>query len=191
MLVSRYYSDELAELAREEISSHRGWYIFEGLLFILIGFLAFSMPGLTALTIEFLLAALLFVGGVIRIGYALFHRNNRWWRLFSGAIYAIAGAMIFAWPVTGLTALLAVVGVLLLIEGVFDIGIAIAMRPMKNWGWILAAGIASIFLGVLIFAGFPATGIIYLAVAFGISFIFYGVSILAVALKTEKTLISK
>ena len=185
-VASHYYSGELAERTAREIRDHRGWYIFEGLLFIAIGIAAFSMPGLTALTIEFLLATLFLVGGITRFGYGLFNQSHRWWRLFSGAVYAVAGAAIFAWPITGLAALLTVVGALLLLEGIFDIGVALTMRPSKGWGWMLVAGIASILLGIIIFAGFPVAGILYLAIALGLSFAFYGISILTIAFTSNK-----
>ncbi|MFP4387303.1 MAG: HdeD family acid-resistance protein, partial [Alphaproteobacteria bacterium] len=131
MFASHYYNDDIVDRTTHEIKSHRGWYIFEGLLFILIGMAAFSMPGITALTIEFLLATLFLVGGVIRFTNGILVERYRWWRLLSGSVYAIAGAAIFMWPIAGLTALLAVVGALLLMEGIFDIGIAMTMRPAR------------------------------------------------------------
>lgn len=185
-MFASYYSKELAERTARQIRNHRGWYIFEGLLFIAIGITAFFMPRLTALTIEFLLATLFLAGGVIRFSYGLFNQSHRRWRLISGAVYAVAGAAIFAWPITGLAALLTVVGALLLLEGVFDIAVALTMRPSKGWSWMLVAGIASIVLGIVIFAGFPETGILYLAIAFGVSFVLYGASILAIAFTSNQ-----
>jgi len=181
MSESQSYSPEIAG------QDGRGWYIVEGILFIAIGVLAIAMPNVTAFAIEFLLAALFLIGGIARFGYGLFNPQHRWWRLFSGAVYAIAGGAIFIWPIAGLTALLAIVGALLLLEGVFDIAIAFALRPARNWAWMLVAGIISLVLGVLVFAGFPIAGILYLAIVLGASFILYGIAVLAIALNANKS----
>ena len=183
MFAAHYWNGDLAKEVMQQIREHRVWYIFEGLLFIGLGIAAFFMPGVTAIVFEVLFASLLLVSGLIRIFNSFRIRQHRWLRLFSGAVYTIAGAAIFIWPIAGLTALLFVVGALLLLEGIFDIGIALTIRPSKSWGWMLTAGIISLILGVMIFAGFPATGILYLAIALGISFILYGGSILSLALK--------
>jgi uncharacterized membrane protein HdeD (DUF308 family) len=177
--------------AVEKIREHRGWYIFEALLFIIIGVMALSMPEITAITFEFLLATLFIIGGTIRFLNGIVMPYHRWWQIISGLIYAITGAMIFTWPITGLSALLIAVGALLFTEGVFEIGIALALRPAKNWKWMLLAGITSIMLAMLIIIGFPYAGIMFIAIAMGLSFMFYGVSVLAIALKCKKQTSSK
>jgi len=182
-MFTTYWNDDMAEATLQEIKAHRGWYIFEGLLFLLVGFLAVIMPGTAVLAAELILATILLVGGIIRFFNGLFVRRQRWWRLISGLVYAIAGAMIWFWPLTSLSALLFVIGAMLLIEGVFDVGIALTMRPAKSWGWMLMAGVISFALGLFVFAGFPVTGIIYLAIILGVSFALYGGAILVLALR--------
>ncbi len=186
MFLSCPPNKEMLERATGKICKHRGWYIFEALLFVTIGIMAFAMPGITAIAVEFLLAAILIIGGTTRFLNGITMSYHRWWRIVSGALYAITGVMIIAWPVTGLTALLIAVGALLFAEGIFEIGIALTLRPAKSWGWLLLAGATSIVLSLLIIIGFPYAGILYISIALGLSFMLYGISILALVLRCSK-----
>lgn len=185
MFVFDSLNTETAEKKMAEIREHRGWYIFEGLFYLLVGILAVIMPGAAVLAAEMLIAAILMIGGIMRIVNGCLRRGFRSWCLISGLVYTLVGLMIWIWPVTGMVALITIVGALLLLEGVFEMGVALTVRPAKNWSWMLVAGIVSIMLGVLIFAGFPTTGILYLAIAIGASFVLYGFSILSLALKSN------
>jgi uncharacterized membrane protein HdeD (DUF308 family) len=181
----RWHSDLVLEDLRrridEEVAAHRGWYVFEGILFLVIGLLAVLVPGVTALAAQYVVGALLLLGGAMRLVNAFRFPRGRWWRSISGVLFIAAGGAMIWWPLIGLSALILAIGALLVVEGVLDILLALTYRPAKRWGWLLAAGIASIILGFLIYAGFPLTGVIYLALAIGISMGVYGASILLLA----------
>jgi DNA ligase D-like protein (predicted polymerase) len=136
---------------------------------------------ITALAAQYVVGALLLLGGAMRLVNAFRFPRGRWWRSISGVLFIAAGGAMIWWPLIGLSALILAIGALLVVEGVLDILLALTYRPAKRWGWLLAAGIASIILGFLIYAGFPLTGVIYLALAIGISMGVYGASILLLA----------
>jgi uncharacterized membrane protein HdeD (DUF308 family) len=165
-----------------EISRYRGWYIFESILFILMGLAAVALPGVTTLAVDGIVGALLLLAGAMRIANGLRFSRGRGWRLISGAIFAAAGGTMLFWPLAGIAAISTVLGVLLLAEGMFDILMALAYRPAFRWGALLLSGIVSLFLGFFIFAGFPVSGMIFLAIAIGVSMLFYGFSLLMLAL---------
>lgn len=175
-----------SEQTYREIQKNKGWYIFESLLFILIGIFALAMPSLTAFAFEFVIGILLLGGGVIRIINSFRKDRLRLWRFLAGALYTLAGLLIFIWPVTGLYALIILTGILLLAEGLFDIVFAMSFRPFRGWGWIMLAGILSLILSVLVFTLFPEAGIFYLAIAIGLSFILYGLSVLALCVSSSR-----
>lgn len=167
----------------KDIRRHRGRYVFEGLLFLALAGLVALLPGVTALSLEIVLAALLVTGGVYRLYQAATQPRNRGWRLLSGVFYAgIGGAMLY-WPAAGLVGMIWAIGLLLIIDGIFETSMALTIRPFKNWGWMLVAGIISLFLGIVILTSVPEAGIFFIAVAVGLSMAFYGSSVLALALR--------
>jgi uncharacterized membrane protein HdeD (DUF308 family) len=173
--------DELNQTILHDIKDHRGWYIFEGFLFLALGLLAAALPGLTILATEVLVGVLLLFGGVVRLSNALRFQRGRWWRTFSGFVFLLAGAAMLWQPLAGLAALVTIFGLLLLLEGLIEVLLAPTYRPVRRWGILLLSGILSFLLGGLIFAVFPQAGVV-MALFVGISMAFYGLSILLLAL---------
>lgn len=188
-LLKTHTNSEMRKAIRREvqrdIARHRGWYIFEGILFLLLAGLIVFLPGLTALTVQVVVAALLIVGGVFRILQALRTANSRWWRGVMGLIYAGVGATMLIWPTLGLFALIWAIGILLVVEGAFEIVTAFTIKPIKSWGWLLAAGIVSLVLGFFVLTEFPLAGVLYIAIALALSMALYGSSLLALAWNAE------
>jgi uncharacterized membrane protein HdeD (DUF308 family) len=87
------------------------------------------------------------------------------------------------WPAGGINTLVVLMGAFLLAEGFVEIFLSLAFRPLFRWGAFLVSGIMSLILGTLIFV-YPVTGIIFIAIAIGLSMIFYGLSLLVFSWKT-------
>lgn len=177
--------DGFKQRLEEEISNNRGWYIFEGIVFFLSGLLAAFLPFATALGINILVGILLVLSGGMQV-FLFLKRRERWLRLLSGLLSVIAGGIMLFFPAAGLMALSIVLGVFLLLEGALEVAMAFMFRPFPRWGWLLAAGIVSIIMGVLVFVFFPLAGLLYMALALAINLGAYGMSVLLLALKTKK-----
>jgi len=184
----RMVSADLSAMREEidkEVSKHRGWYIFEGLLFLVVGALALILPGATALAVQMLVATLLIISGLVQ-AFLFFRRRERWWRFISGILSIVAGGVMIAFPAAGLVALSIIVGIFLIFEGVTETGMAFVLRPFFNWWWLLISGLLALTLGVLVFLFLPVMGMLYIAIAVGINMIFYGISLLILAWKAGR-----
>ena len=162
------------------------WPVLEGTLFILAGILAVIMPNVTALAIEVLIGALLTLLGGWRLWQGFQFEPGRIERRFSGAILLAAGLGMLIWPEAGLRVIVGVIGVLVLIEGVFEILLALGMRPLRIWLLFITAGILNLIIGIAIFVAFPEVGVIYISIALGLSLILYGATTLAMAWHVKK-----
>jgi uncharacterized membrane protein HdeD (DUF308 family) len=56
------------------------------------------------------------------------------------------------------------------------------VRDHRGWGWLLASGILSLILGVLIWAQWPASGLWVIGLLVGIQLLFTGWSLVMLAL---------
>jgi len=168
-------------LAAEDVARHRWLYGLEGALFLLLAALILSAPMLTAITVEVVLAALLLVGGAVRMARAIWSEpraSGRLWRLGSGAVYALVGGAMLAWPAIGLAALIWAIGLLLIVEGAFEISAGAA----AGWGLMLFTGIVSVVLGALVLAQMPWAGVVFIAVSLGLSMGLYGLALVIAAI---------
>ena len=81
-----------------------------------------------------------------------------------------------------LEALLAVV-----ISGVFRVVGSLALR-LPNRGWLLVSGLVNLALGILVWSGWPVTGLWVLGTFIGVNWIFRGLAhvMLALALRSNR-----
>ena len=169
--------DALRERFEQEIRAHKGKYVFQGILFIILGVIAAALPEVTALSIELMIGMVLLLSGMFQLVLTLKSKMH-WWSLLS-AILSITIGFIMLWkPWAGLFAVVALLAVYMTIEGVFELLLAFQFRPLRNWGWMLFSGAITLLLALLVWLGFPILGLMYLDLVISINFILYGISLL-------------
>jgi uncharacterized membrane protein HdeD (DUF308 family) len=76
-----------------------------------------------------------------------------------------------------------IVGVLFLlivffmVEGISKLVFALTIRPVLNWGWVLASGVIGMLLSLFLWASLPVTAIWLLGVLLGIHLICEGAAL--------------
>lgn len=158
------------------IKEHRKFFIFEGILFIILGFLAIVLPGAMTLGVELFLGWLLLLGGVIQ-GVRAFsaYRVPGFFASLIGAIVSvIAGVLLLAYPLSGILTLTLLLTIFFLIEGIAKIIFAFNVKPNTNWGTLLISGILSLALAFIIWSGWPGTAIWAIGLLVGINMLFSG-----------------
>jgi uncharacterized membrane protein HdeD (DUF308 family) len=78
------------------------------------------------------------------------------------------------YPLQGVLTLTLLLGILFMFEGVMKVAVAVQLRPMPNWGWMLASGTAALILAAIIFSGYPGSAVWILGLLVGINLIFSG-----------------
>ena len=99
--------------------------------------------------------------------------------LWHEAAIVAGGVMIFQ-PETGLRVLTIVVIVYLIADGVSQILFAVPLAPGAGGFWVMASGILSVVLGVLIWRQWPVSGESAVGILVGLKLIMDGVVMLAV-----------
>jgi len=119
---------------RERGSLHRwGWLLFEGILSIVAGLVAFALPGLTALTLLYLVATWAIVTGALEIFAAFAIRefiSREWALLLAGMLSLVFGFLLIRYPGAGLLSLLWLVGIYSIVFGILFI---IRAFHLRSW----------------------------------------------------------
>jgi uncharacterized membrane protein HdeD (DUF308 family) len=84
-----------------------GLLVFEGLLNIAVGVIAFLWPGITVLAFVLLVAAWAILSGALMMaaGFRLNLDHGRWWLVLGGLLSLVYGALLVATPLIGVIVL--------------------------------------------------------------------------------------
>jgi len=170
----------------ETIREHKGLFIFESILFILLGAAAIAIPGLFTLSVEFLMGALFVIAGVVQL-YRTFTvtggAGEKFSTLLSGIIYLVVGVLLFAFPKVGVLSLTMLLAILFFVQGILQVFWGFTSKHLKNWGWWVFSGLISLALAIIIWAGWPGTAVWVIGLLVGINLLFYGFSLLFITLE--------
>lgn len=152
-----------------------GWFLGLGLLFIALGFLAVGASTAVTLGSVIFLGTLLLIGGVAQIAYTFSIRewSGFFISLLSGVLYSVVGFLMIVHPAESALSLTLVLAAFYIVGGIFRIIASLSAR-FEHWGWALFSGVIKLALGLLIWLGWPNTGLWIIGLFIGIDLIFYG-----------------
>jgi uncharacterized membrane protein HdeD (DUF308 family) len=161
-----------------------GWSLALGVLLIIAGVAALLFPMIAAVAATLYLGWFALIAGGIAIAIAIKTRAEPHfgWRLLVGVVYLLLGFLLVANPIAGAASLALFVGALLAAAGVVEIALAFRIKPHKGWGWLLANGIVSIVLAVLIAIGWPLDSLLLIGYLVGFQIIACGVARIALGM---------
>jgi uncharacterized membrane protein HdeD (DUF308 family) len=155
-----------------------GWSMVWGILMVICGILAISLPLASSIGIVIVLAWLILFAGVSYLIFAFqCHSVGGFlWQLLLAVVYGIAGIYMLMNPLLGVLSLTLLLAVFLLVEGVLEITLYFGIRQVRHAGWVLFNGIVTLILGILIWAQWPSSSVWVIGTLVGISLIFSGIS---------------
>lgn len=154
----------------------RVWVIIGAILSIIVGLLALSSPLLFSLLIVRLLGVFALVSGVISLFVAVFGKNvvPRGLNIIFALIRIGAGVALLSCLQSGLNFITLVFAAYLVIEGIFSILGAFKIRERRGWIFMLLSGIATLVLGLMVYAHWPSSSAWVLGFFLGINLLFHG-----------------
>jgi uncharacterized membrane protein HdeD (DUF308 family) len=168
------------------VKAHWKAFLFEGILFAVLGFAAMIVPPLASLAITIFLGWMFLISGIGGLILTFWAREmpGFWWSLISAALAVLAGGILLARPVQGVLTLTIVVGAYFLAEGVATIMYALEHRRELSgrWSWLLVAGLLDILVSFIIIAGLPGSAEWALGLLVGINLVFGGATLIGMAL---------
>jgi len=164
------------------------WSILSGVALIVLGVLAVGSPALAAVAVNAVISWLIVLAGVVHLSLAFYaHKaGSVLWKLLVGLAYVFFGVYLIAHPSLGVVSLTLVLASLFLVEGIFDIALFFQMRAIGGSGWILADGIITLALGLMIYLQWPSSSNWAIGTLVGVSLIISGVTRLMLSLAVRK-----
>ena len=178
----------LAEQALGDISRNWGWIMVGGVLLVILGIIGLSME------FTMTIISVLFFGIMVVIGGAIILINtfqaqgwkSKLWHMLIGLLYIAAGIVMINDPAGSAVWFTLFIAAYLLVVGFLRILTSFQMRGVSGWGWTLAAGIAAVILGVMIFAQWPVSGLWAIGLFVSIDLLMQGISMITIAMAAKQ-----
>jgi uncharacterized membrane protein HdeD (DUF308 family) len=153
-----------------------------GILTVVVGVIALGSPFASGVVLTYMIGFLLIGGGITRGIYAFKAGSlgKGALMLAFGAVTLIAGFVVIANPVLGLATLTIILFAYFLIEGITGTILAFQLKPQKGWGVMLAHGIITLLLAIMIYRNWPVSAVWLPGVLVGINLLFSGIAMLAI-----------
>ncbi|MDT8408121.1 MAG: HdeD family acid-resistance protein [Wenzhouxiangellaceae bacterium] len=153
-----------------------GWLIGIGVVSILLGAVALVFPWWASLGIELAVGIFLVVVGALELVRVFSNRpeSGSGWNVLFGLLAVAAGLLLLFYPLQGVITLTLVLTFFFLIGGTLKTVSAFYVKPAPGWGWMLASGLVSLVLGVIVLIALPGSAFWIFGILFGIDLIFFG-----------------
>jgi uncharacterized membrane protein HdeD (DUF308 family) len=181
----------MAEISTEAAKTEKkaiGWGIALSVLMILAGLLAMIVPSAAGIAVTIFVGWLLIFSGAAHLVYAWHLRkaSKIAWEVLIGILYIAVGIYLLVRPVMGLESLTLALGIYLILEAVLEFVLAFQLRPLRGWGWILADGIITLILAIMIWATWPVSSLWAIGLLVGISILFSGMARLMICIAVRR-----
>ncbi len=165
-------------------------YLAVGFLSLFLGIRILSYPGLgfeisrIFLVIEFLKAGILITAGVLAFREYIVSWG---WELLLGLLVLFAGILLAINPGLSSSFMLWLYSAGILCEGFANVALSILFRKngLPGWGWMMALGILSIFISLLLIAN-PLLAILSIDILAAFGLILFGISLFFLALSMRR-----
>jgi len=178
------------ESIMDSIRKNPAFYIAEGLLLVLLGIISIVMPIVSTLAIEIILGGVLIISGIYRIYRSIrFIKEYKhfWLSLFSGIVALVAGILLLQNLLAGMIAIVIMLALYFLVDGIASIIQSTASRAHRYWGLLLSSGIISIVLAIVILATLPVSATWLPGLLLGINLIIGGFTLFYSAISYKTT----
>jgi uncharacterized membrane protein HdeD (DUF308 family) len=164
------------------------WLLLAGIALVAVGMIAAINVVLATVASILFIGAMMIVGGIAQLAHAFqvkTWKQSLLWVLV-GALYVVAGLLAFMNPLLASAAFTLMFALSVIAAGVVRIVAGFQIRPEANWGWLVAAGVLTLLVGVLLLAGWPVNSLWIIGFLLAFDLIFHGVALAMFAIALRK-----
>jgi uncharacterized membrane protein HdeD (DUF308 family) len=172
-------AEAFREAMRESVRRYALWYLVDGGLLVAAGVVAVIYPVLSSVAVVALLGWVLIVSGLLRaVGLIGTSQVPHFWlQLIAVVLAVVVGILFLRDPAQGLLPIALLLIMFFMVEGMSKVIFALSIRPLANWGWVLASGVVGILLALFLWTRLSATTIWLIGVLIGLQLICEGAAL--------------
>lgn len=183
----------MAEFEKRDLEALREYhslFLILGIVMAVFGAILIIFPLVGTFAIDLLLGIALFVTGIVGM---VAGSNSRKWKgsnfiILNGIIAFIFGALLLFYPLFGVITLTLLMGILLVVQGFFEIAKSFQLRH-KFWKrMIFIDGIFGLILGILVLIGWPSDSLWVIGFIVGLSLFVSGIILLGLSSAIKKSI---
>lgn len=154
------------------------WFVVLGAIVLAAGLIAAANLLVATVISVLFVGAMMFAGGILEIVHSFGVKSWGWFILWflTGVLYAIAGLLTFYNPLLASAILTLLIAASLVAAGVARIFAGFTQRQSSGWGWMVAAGILTLIVGLVIFLRWPVNSLWVLGIFLAVDLMFQGLS---------------
>ncbi|MGA7372213.1 MAG: HdeD family acid-resistance protein [Methyloceanibacter sp.] len=179
----------MRDALRETVRRHSLLYLIQGVLMLVTGVLALIYPWIASVTIVRLLGWFLIISGMLQ-GIGLISAREVpyfWLEVISAVLAIVIGLLLLRHIDAGMLFFGVLFIVYFMIEGILKTMFALTIRPLPNWGLVLASGLIGIALSVYLWTNLSTTGSMWmLGVLLGILLVVEGAALTSLAWRVRR-----
>ncbi len=175
---------QMQQQIQEYLQLHWRLFLAEGAFFIILGLCAIVVPQFFTAAIVVFLGWILLFGGIVHVSRAFVFQNMpdfAGW-LFMGVLQVLVGLLFITKPVAGALTLTMLVTVFFALEGIAKISLALMMRPMANWGFVLFSGFTALIFALIVWFSWSESAQWLLGLFLGVNMVFLGGALVKLSL---------
>ena len=180
----------VAHEVREAVRRHWGLFLAQGLIMLILGFLALARPMIATLAVEIFAGWLFLVGGIVGLAgmFTAGKTPGVIWGLIRAAMAILIGILLLWRPLAGVLTLTLLLAAFFAAQGVAQVIVAISQRAALpgSWTWVLLSGVIDLILAAIIISGWPGTATWVLGLMVGINLIMSGVALIVTSLACRR-----
>ena len=161
----------------EPLRAKSGWIVALGVIYVITGIIALGSVVMATVASVFVVGIMMLIAGIAEVINAF--QVKSWGRfvlwLLLGALYIVAGFTTFENPLLAAVLLTLILGIALIASGIMRMILAFSMQAGTPWIWILASGVITLLIGLVILAHWPVSSLYVLGIFLGVDLVFAGV----------------
>ena len=160
------------------LRSKWGWIVALGVVYVVAGVIALGSVVMATIATVWLVGIMMLLAGVFEVIHSF--QIKSWGRflfwLALGVLYIIAGFVAFDNPLLTAVWLTLILGAALVASGIMRIFLGFNMQGGTPWGWVVASGVITLLLGIIILIHWPVSSLYVLGIFLGVDLVFAGAS---------------
>lgn len=171
-------SEAMKEAMRTTVRRNRVLFLIQAVIMVLAGVAALIYPLISTVALALFLGWMLIFAGIAQAITLIGGTKvpHFWMQLLSAALSVIVGFLFIRNPAVGVGTLALLLIAFFLVSGIAKIYFSLTVRPLANWGWVLASGVLGVLLAIFLIAN-PALSLFFLGIFVGVQLIAEGVAI--------------